>query len=212
MAVLTSSVVSTTQTIKESHAMTVKATFPHGWFVEGDRPNNNNNSSSSSSSSSSINNKASNGAGPPTSQRSPSEPVSSRAPQAEHIGGDGSEDPISTPDLTRRNSFDFVMAMAKRAEEAAAAASATATAAANASASVPDEEAPARPTPTASRSFNQESNTYVQRRALPGPTAAKRTSVHAEPIELMNLPPFTRSGQVGRGAPVTPPAAHLQRR
>ncbi|TKA68235.1 hypothetical protein B0A55_10034 [Friedmanniomyces simplex] len=207
MAVLTSPVVFTTQIIEESQAMTFKATFPHGWFAEGTRPNNNNNSSSSSS-----NNKASNGAGPSTSQRSPSEPISSHAPQTAHNGGDSSEDPISTPDLTRRNSFDFVMAMAKRAEEAAAAASATATAAANASASVPDEEAPARPTPTASRSFNQESNTYVQRRALPGSTAAKRTSVHAEPIEFSNLPRFTSSGQVGRGEPVTPPAAHLPRR
>ncbi|KAK1818850.1 hypothetical protein LTR12_006777 [Friedmanniomyces endolithicus] len=163
--------------------MTLKATFPHAWFTEDDQPDNNNQNSSSSS------NKAK---------------ATAPGPKAAHHALPGGESPITTPDLTRRNSFDFIMDMAKRAEAAAAA---------SASASVPSasDGTPARPSATASRSGHQEGNTYVQRRALPEPQA-KGVSVHSEPIELSNLPKFTRAGQEGGEAPVTPAAAHLGRR
>ncbi|KAK1059993.1 hypothetical protein LTR74_012214 [Friedmanniomyces endolithicus] len=172
--------------------MTIKATFPHAWFTEDDQPDNNHSSSSGSSGSS--NNKAK---------------ISSPASKAAHHALPGGETPITTPDLTRRNSFDFIMDMAKRAEAAAASASVSASTA-TAPPSVPGET-PTRPTATASRASYQEGNTYVQRRALPGPPA-KRVSVHSEPIELSNLPKFTRSGEVGGEGPVTPAAAHLARR
>jgi len=77
-------------------------------------------------------------------------------------------------------------------------------------ASLSKPEPPTKPMATAQHSTH-ESNTYVQRRALPPPAAIKRPASD-ELIELSNLPRFTRSARRNRDAPSTPPAAHLPRR
>ncbi|KAK5723891.1 hypothetical protein LTR17_013820 [Elasticomyces elasticus] len=157
----------------------VKATFPHGWF-EPD----------AESTGSTDENQTSATAG----QRARHAPSSASitAPQAAKQHSDLDR----TGDLTRQNSFDFVMDMAKRAEAAAV--------------NVNQTEELAKPTRTASRT-TQDNRTYVQRRPLPGP-AAPEQAVEPEQIELSNLPQFTRSGHTGRNAPSTPPPAHLPRR